>query len=266
MRKQNVLFGLASFAVLSSCGAPEIVDTAEVGSIRDAIAFGKTEIENYELRLNYKSVTKDETNGGKEVTTTEHAVLRSNADGEFSAEVSMGEMGQNKYYLVNDEEHQKVLYYSFAQEGGAPDVYAYSLKQDKTAFEHSYYADGLARMKHLPEVLIDPYVFEEEKSKIFGLIVDDDDYSGLTTETKYYSKGEGNLTIKAVDTLRKERKTTTEVYELNYDNFVFTSAKIKANYPDGSSWECGFSLEQKEEVEITLPTGWERYLQTAELI
>ena len=261
MRKQNVLFGLASLAVLSSCGAPEIVDTAEVGSIRDAIAFQKTEIENYELRLNYKMVTKDD--GGKEVTTTEHAVLRSNADGEFSAEVSMGENGQNKYYLVNDEEHQKVLYYSFAGEGGAStDVYAYSLKQSKTAFEHAYDADGLARMKHLPEVLIDPYVFEEEKSKIFGLIVDDDDYSGLTTETKYYSKGEGNLTIKAVDTL----KDTTEVYELNYDNFVFTSAKIKANYGDGSSWECGFFLEQKEEVEITLPTGWERYLQTEELL
>lgn len=261
MRKQNVLFGLASLAVLSSCGAPEIVDTAEVGSIRDAIAFQKTEIENYELRLNYKMVTKDD--GGKEVTTTEHAVLRSNADGEFSAEVSMGENGQNKYYLVNDEEHQKVLYYSFAGEGGAStDVYAYSLKQSKTAFEHAYDADGLARMKHLPEVLIDPYVFEEEKSKIFGLIVDDDDYSGLTTETKYYSKGEGNLTIKAVDTL----KDTTEVYELNYDNFVFTSAKIKANYPDGSSWECGFFLERKEEVEITLPTGWERYLQTEELL
>ena len=51
MRKQNVLFGLASLALLSSCGAPEIVDTAEVGSIRDAIAFHKTEIENYELRL-----------------------------------------------------------------------------------------------------------------------------------------------------------------------------------------------------------------------
>lgn len=267
MRKWNVLFGLASLAVLSSCLGPEIVDTAEVGNIRDAIAFQKTEIENYELRLNFKSVTKDETNGGKEVTTTEHAVLRSNADGEFSAEVSMGEKGQNKYYLVNDEEHLKVLYYSFAQEGSAPtDVYAYSLKQDKTAFEHSYYAEGLARMKHLPEVLIDPYVFEEEKSRIFGLIVDHDDYHGLTTETKYYSKGEGNLTIKAVDTLRKERKTTTEVYELNYDNFVFVSAKIKANYPDGSSWECGFFLEQKEEVEITLPTGWERYLQTAELL
>ena len=264
MRKQNVLFGLASLAVLSSCGAPEIVDTAEVGSIRDAIAFHKTEIENYELRLNYKMVTKDD--GGKEVTTTEHAVLRSNADGEFSAEVSMGEKGQNKYYLVNDEEHQKVLYYSFAQEGGAPDVHAYSLKQSKTAFEHAYNEDGLARMKHLPEVLIDPYVFEKEKSKIFGLIVDDDDYSGLTTETKYYSKGEGNLTIKAVDTLRKDNKDTTEVYELSYDNFVFTSAKIKAYYPDGSSWECSFFLEQKEEVKITLPTGWERYLQTAELI
>lgn len=265
MRKQNVLFGLASLAVLSSCGAPEIVDTAEVGSIRDAIAFQKTEIENYELRLNYKSVTKDETNGGKEVTTTEHAVLRSNADGEFSAEVSMGENGQNKYYLVNDEEHQKVLYYSFAQEGSArTDVHVYSLKQSKTDFEHAY-DDGLARLKHLPEVLIDPYVFEKEKSKIFGLIVDDDDYSRLTTETKYYSKGEGNLTIKAVDTLRKDGKDTTEVYELNYDNFVFTSAKIKANYPDGSRWECSFFLEQKEEVEITLPTGWERYLQTAEL-
>jgi hypothetical protein len=266
MRKQNVLFGLASLAVLSSCLGPEIVDTAEVGNIRDSIAFQKTEIENYELRLNYKSVTKDETNGGKEVTTTEHAVLRSNADGEFSAEVSVGEKGQNKYYLVNDEEHLKVLYYSFFHEGSAPNVYAYSLKQSKTDFERSYYDDGLARMKHLPEVLIDPYVFEEEKSKIFGLIVDDDDYNKLTTETKYYSKGEGNLTIKAVDTLRKDRKTTTEVYELSYDNFAFTSAKIKANYPDGSSWECGFFLEQKEEVEITLPTGWERYLETAELL
>ena len=175
MRKQNVLFGLASLAVLSSCLGPEIVDTAEVGNIRDAIAFQKTEIENYELRLNYKSVTKDETNGGKEVTTTEYAVLRSNADGEFSAEVSVGEKGQNKYYLVNDEEHLKVLYYSFFHEGSAPNVYVYSLKQSKTDFERSYYDDGLARMKHLPEVLIDPYVFEEEKSKIFSNIVDDDD-------------------------------------------------------------------------------------------
>ncbi|MBR5750644.1 MAG: hypothetical protein IKX82_03245, partial [Bacilli bacterium] len=144
--------------------------------------------------------------------------------------------------------------------------HAYSLKQSKTAFEHAYDADGLARMKHLPEVLIDPYVFEKEKSKIFGLIVDDDDYSRLTTETKYYSKGEGNLTIKAVDTLREDGKDTTEVYELSYDNFAFTSAKIKANYGDGSSWECSFFLEQKEEVEITLPTGWEIYLETAELI
>ncbi|MBR4811655.1 MAG: hypothetical protein IKZ68_00900, partial [Bacilli bacterium] len=63
-----------------------------------------------------------------------------------------------------------------------------------------------------------------------------------------------------------DRKDTTEVYELNYDNFVFTSAKIKANYGDGSSWECSFFLEQKEEVEITLPTGWEIYLETAELL
>ena len=78
---------------------------------------------------------------------------------------------------------------------------------------------------------------------------------------KYYSTGDGNLTVeatvteKSVDASEESAVSTKET--IKYDNYLLKSASIEATSNKGNVSKMNFTFEAKAKFAITLPSGWE---------
>lgn len=266
MKKQKILLGLTSLVVLSSCGSTELKDSAEIADIKDAIAFRKGDFKNYEFRINYKQTKFSTVNSEKkEVISVNTAIIQANADGEFYASV-LENNGEIKYYLVNDKNHGKVIYIDcYEPERSNSYIKVCSLKENKTAFDE-YYAYQISRLKHMPYVFIDPYQFLDQRFSYLGLLEDD---TKIDSQINYYSEGEGNLTIEAVDSYAQHSENRITKYSVHYEDYAFKTAEMKMSFPDSKTSgdiDFHFSLEEKKDnISITLPLGWENFLEDNKL-
>ena len=262
MKKQKILLGLASLAVLSSCGTTELTDSAEIADIKDAIAFRKGDFKNFEFRANYKQTKfSTENSEKKEVTSVNTAIIQANADGEFYASI-LENNAEIKYYLVNDKNHGKVIYIDcYEPEDDDSYLKVCSLKEDKTTF-NDYFENEIARLKYMPYVFIDPYQFLDQRFSYLGLF---EDATKINSQINYYSEGEGNLTIEAVDSFVQDKENVITKYSLHYEDYAFKTAEMKMSFPDSKTLgeiDFHFSLEEKKDkISITLPLGWENFLE-----
>lgn len=254
MKRRNILSGLTLLAVLSSCGGAD--------SVKAAIASKKGEITDYELTFDsyFRSVHIYE---GTETSQSSHVTIEGNKEGEFFASSPSGSY-ENRYYLVNNDEHERILFHDTYASPSYSNRHAEarSLKRDgKEEFDKAV-STALGDVFDLVGRLFDPNKFVDERSKLFvlGGVVPE----GITfkSDVEYLSKKEGELTIKALDTYGTDSGDNVLTYEAVYEDYFFKEATLtrRSSTPYGGAYEYHFSLERKEAVSIDLPEGWESYL------
>ncbi len=253
MKAKRILFLAIPAMLLTSCGpGAEITDSKELSDKAAAIAAKQKEIKNY------KFIADIDSNGYNE--STKQIISRKmkmsfekNEDGEVkyhSETTSDGKKLTSDFYLVNDSKYKQVMYVDeFDGEKHDTSVYGYDGNELTFGLADTYYI--------LPETYMETFsdptaLIAEEPSTDEEVVV------------KYFSTGDGNLTIeattteKASDDSKEAAISTKEV--IKYDNYYFKSASIEATSNKGNTSKLNFSLEVKNKFAITLPSGWEELI------
>lgn len=254
MKKQKILFGLASLTLLTSCGPQEITDLSKLADIKHEITNKRAEIKNYEM-VGYVKQTEVSKKTREKKTVNGELLYRVNQDGEMQFYVTQDGMGQDNRYLVKDKTYEKLIYcdsYSFFN--GQITVIDY--KDHQSTFE-TYYNELFAMNSSFIEALTDANTIMTFANALRSGLEEFD------SETKYYSSKEGQLTIKIDDVSTKEGDDTKNHFEFNYDGYVFQDAKFTHAYSNDDyvrNYEYSFVFKVRDSVNITLPTGWESHL------
>ena len=260
MKTKLTLLTLLPVLMLASCGdGKEIKDEAKIKELKDSISEKAKEVKNYELviKTSSDSYDKDEQ---KTITTKGTSTFMANDKNEFylkSSATRGNEKSESTIYLVNNEEYQQVMYVSaFNPDSNKDDITVYGYKGNEMTFAfatmyflvpQSYYS-----------LFNDPNSFDLSKTAIAnGEIKRDYDQ-----ETKYYSKGDGNLTIKAEAKIKGEvNKEENEYpcsisYTISYDKYALKTVKINQESNKGSKSKTEIKMNIKDNLEIKLPDGW----------
>ena len=255
MKRRNIQSGLTLLAVLSSCGGAD--------SVKAAIASRKGEISDYELTFDTysRSVHIYE---GTERSESSRITIQRNKDGEFFVSSPSGSY-ENKWYLVNNKEHGRILFHDTYVSPSYSNRYAeaHSLKRDgKEEFDKAV-STALGDAFDMVDTLFDPNRFVEERTELIfkGYVIPVG--TTLTSDVEYFSEKEGELTINALDVYQSENSDAAVTYRASYEDFFFKEATVKrrsATPYAGGPYEYHFSLERKEKVSIDLPEVWESYL------
>lgn len=253
MKMRKTLLLTSAALLLAGCGmGKQVTDPKEVDKITADIAAKAPDIKNFDLHLKIDGTSYD-SETGKNIHRVADSVYSRNEDGEIhmtsTNESPDGKVNQD-VYLVNDETYTKVLY-SATTTNGEKETNVYGYKGNEFAFTFAplYFI--------LPETYFN--LFSNPDTLLKSLSSPD---AGLDAETKYYSKGEGNLTISLKATSKKQAEGDEEIpadatYEIKYDGGYFKSAKVEQNSNKGNKSTTECSLTVKSKFSVTLPSGWE---------
>lgn len=261
MKTKLTLLTLLPVLMLASCGdGNEIKDEAKIKELKDSISEKAKEVKNYELVIKTNSDSYDE-DEQKTITTKGTSTFMANDKNEFylkSSATRGDEKSESTIYLVNNEEYQQVMYVSaFNPDNNKDDitVYGYEGNEMTFAFATMYFIVPQSYYS----LFNDPNSFDLSKTAIEnGEIKRDYDQ-----ETKYYSKGDGNLTIKAEAKIKGEvNKEENEYpcsvsYTVSYDKYALKTVKINQESNKGSKSNTEITMNIKDSLEIKLPDGWE---------
>ena len=257
MKAKRILFLAIPAILLTSCGAgAEITDSKELADKTAAIAAKQKEVKNYKFTVDIDSNSYDESEK-KNANTKTKMVYEVNEDGDIklhSESTSNGKTTTSDFYLVKDTKYKQVLYLdNFDGKDHDISVYGYEGNELTFGFATLYYA--------IPEAYLsafsDPTVFVSSATQA----------SNEETVVKYYSTGDGNLTVeatvteKSVDASEESAVSTKET--IKYDNYLLKSASIEATSNKGNVSKMNFTFEAKAKFAITLPSGWEALINKA---
>ena len=268
MKNKLTVLTLLPILMLSSCGnGQEIKDEARIKELKDGITAKAREVENYELIVEGNSNSYDE-DAQKNSVTKSTVTYRANKNNDRYIETKAtvdGQKSDSNIYLVANEKYQQVLYIATYNTDTKKDdisVYGYEGNEMTFAFASFYFL--------VPSTYYDlfsnPNGFDVSKTAIGSDVAHEYD-----TEIKYYSKGDGNLTIKVdskvVGEISKEENEypTSATYVINYDNYLFKTAKVNQKSNKGNKSDTEISLNVKDDFDITLPSGWEDLINLATL-
>lgn len=251
MKAKRVLFLAIPAMLLTSCGnGAEITDSKELADKAAAIAAKQKEVKNFKFVMDIDSNSYNE-EAKKNVNTKTKMAYEQNEEGDIklhSEGTSDGKTTTSDFYLVNNDKYQQVLYIDDF-DGSKHDIQVYGYEGNEFTFSFAalYYA--------IPEAYMS--AFSDPTTLIAS--VDEGEEEGAVV--KYYSTGDGNLTIEAtvtessVDTSEETAVSTKEV--IKYDNYLLKSASVESKSNKGNTSKMNFSLEVKDKFAITLPSGWE---------
>ena len=195
----------------------------------------------------------------KNVTMESEMVFRANANEEMYLK-SVSKEGDKKeestIYLVKDAKYKQVLYLDMYDEDTKKNektVYGYDGNELTFSFAALYF---LAPTMYT-SMFLDPNTISAE-----DLLEEtaEDSEAEYTVESKYYSKGDGNLTLKinAKEGAKSEDEyAVSESYTVVYDNYYWKSAVIEGESNKGNKSKAEITFTVKDEVKIELPSGWE---------
>ena len=259
MKKRYKILPLLATAVLSSCqyyGQEITSDTARVKELEQAISVKTKEVNSYEATI---SATIVQTRADAlELKLISNLLYQTDEKGSFylSASISYNEFkSELTMYAVDNEKYGKVVY-SEVNDITSKESYTevYAIEDE----EHSSCGTIVPSNLMLPlEAFLDvrdPLYYAEmfEKSYPFS--------------TKYYSKGDGNLTIEMSQTTYEGDLNGKQYFKMAYDNYLLSYAKIESSRSSGAIHE-----KQKYEINskalsnfsITLPSDWEERMSQA---
>lgn len=255
MKAKRILFLAIPAMFLTSCGpGAEITDSKELSDKAEAIAAKNKEIKNFKFTVDIDSNSYDE-DAKKNVNTKSKTVYEKNEDGDIrvhSVGTVDGKETTNDFYLVSNAKYQQVLYTDdFDGENHDISVYGYEGNELTFGFASLTYA--------LPEAYLSAF---SDPTLLIGSDVESS-YEGEVS-LKYFSTGDGNLTIEAttssnsVEESREAAVWTKEV--IRYDNYFLKSASTESRSNKGNVSKMEFSLEVKDKFAINLPSGWEELI------
>ena len=258
MKKKFSLLVLLPAFMLSSCGdGAEVTDPAKLKETKDAISAKTKDIKNYEMTMKSSATSYDDS-AKKNVAMESEMVFRANANEEMYLK-SVSKEGDKKeestIYLVKDAKYKQVLYLDMYDEDTKKNektVYGYDGNELTFSFAALYF---LAPTMYT-SMFLDPSAEDllEETAE--------DSEAEYTVESKYYSKGDGNLTLKISAKAKEGAKsedeyTVSESYTVVYDNYYWKSAVIEGESNKGNKSKAEITFTVKDEVKIELPSGWE---------
>ena len=261
MKKKLSLLVLLPAFMLSSCGdGAEITDPAKLKETKDAISAKTKDIKNYEMTMKSSATSYDDS-AKKNVTMESEMVFRANANEEMYLK-SVSKEGDQKeettIYLVKDAKYKQVLYLDMYDEDTKKNektVYGYDGNELTFSFAALYF---LAPTLYT-SMFLDPNTISAEDLLEETAENSETEY---TVESKYYSKGDGNLTLKISAKAKEGAKSedeyaVSESYTVVYDNYYWKSALIEQESNKGNKSKAEITFTVKDEVKIELPSGWE---------
>ncbi|MCR5513882.1 MAG: hypothetical protein K6F36_00405 [Bacilli bacterium] len=254
MKKKHAILPLLAMTVLSSCGyGQEIEDKAKIKELSESIANGMMQAhcceanikchhslqvsgadkENYDVEIVYRYEHR-----GEEKKNKYFSILYKDA---------LDESANFKSFLyVADEKDKLGLWYLEHYSNDGEVAYAWDYSRNN---QYTFAIPNVA----LPAIsfLIDcyhPSTIDERYNP---------DYSN--SDFKYYSKGEGNLTIDSTET-KEEKYNQTSHIRRTYNDFVLESAEseITVNSNGRTEYEkCEVKFKVDNSVSVSIPEDWQ---------
>ncbi|MCR5091303.1 MAG: hypothetical protein K6B51_01205 [Bacilli bacterium] len=260
MKGKHILFLAVPALLLASCNSlgSEITDSSAIADKVSAIAEKTKDIKNFKFVIDMEGSNYDEETK-KNVSSKSHIALECNEDGEIhckSESTQGGEKAGEEFYIVNNATYQKVMYLDNL-EGGKHDITVYGYEGNATAFAE-------AQMSILaPAMYMAMFADPTNIAEASALTGEDSD--DVVRTFKYYSAGEGDLTIsvkvapKDVESVKKaeQEETISASVDVHYVNNVLKDAKIEGASNKGNKNTMKMTLEVKNKFAINLPSGWE---------
>ena len=259
MKKKHATLPLFATAVLSSCqyyGQEITSDTARVKELEQAISVKTKEVNNYEATISASIV---ETNADAlELKLQSNLLYRADEKGSFylSASINFNEFkSELTMYAVDNEKYGKVVYSevnNMTSKESYKEVYAIE--------DEEYSSCGTI----VPSILMLPLeAFLDARDPLYYAEMFEESYP---FSTKYYSKGDGNLTIEMSKTTYEGDLNGKQYFKMTYDNYLLSYAKIESNRQPGVNAERQtYEIKSKalSNFSITLPSDWEERMSQA---
>ena len=270
MKKKLVLFGVVPALLLASCApdyGKEITDEKEIAALKEGISeHDNKDVKSGEISIKVEGSAYDE-ESKKNVTTKTEMLLQANEKNEMylhSFSEEDGKKTESNMYLVQNEKYKSVYYVSqYNPETKKTETNVYSEKENSTTVSMASLAFLLPMVFYT--AFADPMELDVDE---IGQLTETEN-SELSATTTYYSKGEGNLTMKieakgeaASD--EKEEVAVSENVIITYDNYMFKSADIGYETNLGNKGKLLVTFTAKENLKIELPKGWEDLIDKAQ--
>lgn len=260
MKTKLPLLLILTALMLSSCGnGSEIKDEQKVNELKASIAEKVNEHKNYEITVNIKSSRYDE-ELKKNVTNVSETFYQKNEAGDTylkTTGTNDGVKSESIVYLVNNEQYTQVLYtsnYYGETNENETSVYGYEGNEITFSFASFYFI--------VPETYLS--MFENPLTADINAIANAEDSVKYDVVEKYYSKGDGYLTIKADVKINgessEEEYATKAAYTVEYDNYHLSSVKVEQTSNKNNKSTIDFKLTLKDKLTIELPSGWEELI------
>ena len=259
MKKKHAILPLLAISVLSSCQqsyGEEITDKARVAELEKAISERMNEQKGFEVHVK-ASMSEDRGGGNKNAYSCDLIYRGDEKDNMYfsgSLEIeSSGEKAKYDYtlYLVENPEYEKVLYQEMS--GG----YASGKDIEVVALRSEYYSmEG-----GIPGILVYPIELYEEARDPYYIDQTHAEYTD-TSGRKYYSKGDGSLTIEMSNSETRETTTSGHI-RMTYENYLLKDAEfeIKAGEAYQKSEKIELTYKPLSNYTVTLPSGWESLIR-----
>ncbi len=270
MKKKHIILPLLGIAVLSSCnkgfGQEITSDKARVAELGKGISEKMNEKTGFEAHIvGYNgSSYKDKEPGRRDTKYSWDVYYR----GDDKGNISLGggltiKSGEDKadypfnLFQVNDPEYGKVNYTELIYHGD-PDYRQINVHYENESDEGAY-------MDELSGILAFPIaVFEEARFPFYLGDEVDTKYGTVTVPPrKFYSNGDGNLTIEMSNTEEGENKSSSYT-RITYDNYVLKDAIFEGT-EEGTynTVTAKFELQYKvlPNYKIALPDGWKDHIR-----
>ena len=259
MKKKHAILPLLATAVLSSCqnyGQEITSDTARVKELEQAISVKTKEVNNYEATISTSIV---QTNADAlEFKYQSNLLYQADEKGSFylSASVNYNEVkSELTMYAVDNEKYGKVVYSevnNITAKESYTEVYAID--------DEEYSSCGTI----VPSILMLPLeAFLDFRDPLYYAEMFKESYP---FSTKYYSKGDGNLTIEMSQTTYEGDLNGKQYFKMAYDNYLLSYAKIESSRSSGAIHEKQtYEINSKalSNFSITLPSDWEERMSQA---
>lgn len=270
MKKKHIILPLLGIAVLSSCtkgyGQEITSDKARVAELGKGISEKMNEKTGFEAHIvGYMgSSYKDKEAARSDVKYSWDVYYRGDDQGNISLAGGMSiKSGEEKadypfkLFQVNDSEYGKVNYTELIYHGD-PDYRQIDVHYENESYEGAY-------MDELSGILAFPIGFFEEACFPFYLGDEVDTEYGTVTlpPRKFYSNGNGNLTIEMSNT-RGVESNYSSYARITYDNYVLKDAVFESE--DESTYNTlteKFELNYKllPNYKTGLPDDWKDHIR-----
>ena len=266
MRTKLVLMLVAPALLLAGCAkakddtGEEVTDEAKVASLKQSISDQTKEIKDIQFHFKAESEHFDEDLKQSVKTTTEYVYNKNEAGEIYLTASAKGEDGattKTDFYLVKNETYELVAYIDTVSED-EHNISAMGYKGNEDNFVNS-----VMIFYSFPESYYQMFV-DPNKTEEFLPIKEE---NGYKISEKYYSSGEGNLTVKinyewiGESSSSAEEKAVRGEYLIQYDGGFFQSAEVNMFSDKGSHSTNELSLTLMENLTFTLPDGWESFIQ-----